>query len=298
MISKSALLKSIQTGLAATGHAVTGLHWAHDLPGGDINRAACLSQGKQRWFVKYRDNAPPGMFEAEARALAEISATACIKAPAAIACGSNDDTAWLVLEYLELISSGSGAALGEQLAALHQVTAQHHGWVMDNYIGTTPQDNTPSDDWTVFWRRRRLQPQLEMARAAGFGGRLLDAGDRLLENLPLLMDGHEPAASLLHGDLWGGNAAFTTSGQPVIFDPASYHGDRETDIAMTELFGGFDTEFYAAYRSILPLDAGYPVRRELYKLYHLLNHLNLFGAGYLSRCERSIDALLARIGKA
>jgi len=200
-----------------------------------------------------------------------------------------------VLEYLELISSGPGELLGEQLAALHGVTRDRFGWSMDNYIGTTPQANKPDHNWTAFWRTRRLQPQLEMARAAGIKGRLIDRGMRLLDGLELLLDGHEPIASLLHGDLWGGNVAFTASGQPVIFDPASYYGDRETDIAMTELFGAFDPAFYAAYQSVLPLPEGYPVRRELYKLYHLLNHLNLFGAGYLSRCERTIDTLLAHI---
>ena len=296
MISKTSLLESIRAGLAGTAAKVSDLAWDQDLSGGDINRAARIRDGNRRWFVKYRDNAPGGMFEAEALALNEIAASGCIRTPAAIAWGARDDTAWLVLEYLDLISSGPGALLGEQIAALHQVTRERFGWPMGNYIGTTPQVNATSDDWTSFWRDCRLQPQLEMARAAGFGGRLFDRGLRLLEGLDQLLDGHRPRASLLHGDLWGGNSAFTTAGQPVIFDPASYYGDRETDIAMTELFGGFDAAFYAAYTSVSPLPDGYPVRRELYKLYHLLNHLNLFGAGYLARCERTIDALLAQVG--
>jgi len=296
MISKTALLESIRAGLAGTAGEVSDLHWDQDLSGGDINRAARIRDGDRCWFVKYRDNAPDGMFEAEALALSEISASGCIRTPSAIASGSKDDTAWLVLEYMDLISSGSSAVLGEQLAAMHRVTRERFGWTMDNYIGTTPQANTPADDWAVFWRQSRLQPQLEMARGVGFGGRLLDRGQLLLEGLEQLLDGHRPAASLLHGDLWGGNAAFTPAGQPVLFDPASYYGDRETDIAMTELFGGFDASFYAAYRAVSPLPAGYPVRRELYNLYHLLNHLNLFGAGYLSRCERTVDTLLAQIG--
>ena len=109
------------------------------------------------------------------------------------------------------------------------------------------------------------------------------------------MQGHEPSASLLHGDLWTGNKAFTFEGQPVIFDPATYYGDRETDIAMTELFGGFEPDFYAAYRDHAPLPDGYRLRRDLYNLYHMLNHLNLFGGGYLSRCENMMDRLLAEI---
>ena len=134
-----------------------------------------------------------------------------------------------------------------------------------------------------------------MARAAGHAERLLNKGEQLLTYMDQLMDGHRPAASLLHGDLWAGNKAFTSDGQPVIFDPASYHGDRETDIAMTELFGGFDRSFYAAYEMHSPLPDGYQLRRDLYNLYHMLNHLNLFGGGYLSRCENMIESLLAQI---
>jgi len=185
--------------------------------------------------------------------------------------------------------------LGEQLASLHRVTADQHGWNRDNFIGSTPQYNTPCDDWLEFWQDCRLKPQLEMSHAAGFRGNLANAGRRLLENLHLLLAGHDPAPSLLHGDLWSGNKAFTPDGQPVIFDPATYYGDREADIAMTELFGGFGADFYAAYNASYPLPDRYPLRRDLYNLYHLLNHLNLFGGGYLSRCERIINNLLAQL---
>lgn len=295
MDSKSALLESIQTGLSGSLGKVSGLHWVRALPGGDINRAALIQSGKTNWFLKYRDNAPVGMFEAEALALEKISATACIRVPNAIAWGANDSTSWLVLEYLELTSSGPATLLGEQLAALHEISADSFGWSHDNYIGITLQINRQTDNWTEFWRDYRLRPQLAMAKAAGFGSRLVDRGDRLLENLDQLMQDHEPAASLLHGDLWAGNKAYTPAGLPVIFDPASYFGDRETDIAMTELFGGFEPAFYSAYRSNSPLPDGYPLRRELYNLYHMLNHLNLFGTGYLSRCESIIDGLLAQV---
>lgn len=274
---------------------MSGLHWVRDLHGGDINRAALIQSGKTNWFVKYRGNAPAGMFEAEALALEKISATGCIRVPEAIAWGSDDDTSWLVLEYLELTSSGPATLLGEQLAALHGISAASFGWPHNNYIGITPQLNQQTDNWSEFWRDYRLKPQLAMAQAAGSGSRLSDRGDRLLASLGQLMHDHEPAASLLHGDLWAGNKAYTPSGLPVIFDPASYYGDRETDIAMTELFGGFEPEFYAAYRSNSPLPDGYPLRRELYNLYHMLNHLNLFGTGYLSRCESIIDGLLAQV---
>jgi len=295
MPDKSLLLESIHSGLTESVGNVAGLQWIRDLGGGDINQAALIRCKDQSWFVKYRLNAPPGMFEAEALALAEISKTGCIKVPEAIAWGIGIDTSWLVLEYLELTSGGPASLLGEQLAALHDVSGGSFGWSHNNYIGTTPQLNNRSGNWAEFWRDCRMKPQLEIAKANGFGGRLLDRGERLLANLDQLILDHDPSASLLHGDLWAGNKAFTSAGQPVIFDPASYYGDRETDIAMTELFGGFEPEFYSAYEAHLPLSAGYPLRRELYKLYHVLNHLNLFGAAYLSRCENIIDKLLAQV---
>lgn len=134
-----------------------------------------------------------------------------------------------------------------------------------------------------------------MARLANHNGLLQRKGERLLEHLDQVMADHKPAASLLHGDLWAGNKGFTPAGQPVIFDPASYYGDREADIAMTELFGGFGPSFYSAYEAHSPLPDGYRLRRELYNLYHMLNHLNLFGSGYLSRCENIIESLLAQL---
>ncbi|HLF24376.1 MAG TPA: fructosamine kinase family protein, partial [Burkholderiales bacterium] len=134
---------------------------------------------------------------------------------------------------------------------------------------------------------------LDLAKRNGYAGKLQDAGEKLLARVAQFFAGYAPASSLLHGDLWSGNAAQDGAGAPVLFDPAVYYGDREADIAMTELFGGFSSSFYAAYRSTFPLDSGYTVRKNLYNLYHVLNHLNLFGGGYLRQAERMIDALLA-----
>lgn len=295
MARNNSLLESIHIGLSAALGKVDKLEWVRDLSGGDINRAALIRSGNTDWFLKYHRNAPAGMFEAEALALSEISEQRCIRVPRPIAYGSDGFTSWLVLEHLALTSSGPVSLLGEQLAALHDVTSGQHGWSRDNFIGSTPQCNTHCEDWGSFWRDRRLQPQLEMAGAAGHNGLLQRNGEMLLAQLDQVMAGHEPAASLLHGDLWAGNKAFTPAGQPVIFDPASYYGDRETDIAMTELFGGFGPSFYSAYQAQSPLPDGYRLRRELYNLYHMLNHLNLFGAGYLSRCIQIIDKLLAEV---
>jgi protein-ribulosamine 3-kinase len=295
MTSMSSLLKSIQADLGESTVGVKDLQFVMNLHGGDINRAALIQSGEKKWFLKYHSNAPAGMFETEATALAEISKTGCIRVPEPIAWGIDSGTSWLVLEYLDLVPDGPASLLGEQLAAMHRLPCPYFGWSHDNYIGSTPQLNHRSDNWAEFWHTYRLRPQLEMARSAGFGARLFDNGERLLAGLHHLLNDHQPAASLLHGDLWSGNKAFTTTGQPVIYDPASYYGDRETDIAMTELFGGFGPEFYAAYKAHLPLSPAYPLRRDLYKLYHVLNHLNLFGSAYLSQSEGLIEGLLSQI---
>ena len=172
--------------------------------------------------------------------------------------------------------------MGRMLAEAHRKRGPRFGWHRDNYIGTTPQQNGWCDDWAEFWRERRLRPQLALAQRSGFDLGVVEV-DGILEN-------HEPHPSLLHGDLWRGNAGFTSDG-PVVFDPAVYYGDREADLAMTELFGRFPPEFYAAYEKAYPLERGYELRKELYHLYHLLNHLNLFGAGYLEQVQRTLGLL-------
>jgi protein-ribulosamine 3-kinase len=197
------------------------------------------------------------------------------------------------MQFLPLERAGDFAALGRVLAALHATHGEHHGWRRDNYIGATPQRNRQSESWSSFWREERLLPQLELAGKNGLGMRLVEKGGELIAALPQLLAGHEPAPSLLHGDLWSGNAGFLAGGAPVLFDPAVYYGDREADLAMTELFGGFPRAFYSAYRDIAPPEAGYAVRKTLYNLYHVLNHANLFGGGYPARAETMIEWLLA-----
>ena len=265
--------------------------------GGCINQAEALHGRDAAYFVKHNDARYLDMFEAEAAGLTEILATRTVRVPRPIAWGAHAERAYLVLEHLELRTADGPAMrrLGEQLAALHRATAPRHGFHRDNTIGSTPQHNAWADDWVDFWKTRRLGPQLELAAQNGHGGRLLDQGARLLDECGLFFDTYRPAASLLHGDLWGGNAAALPDAEPVIFDPAAYYGDRETDLAMTELFGGFGAEFYAAYRHHAPLDAGYKARKPLYNLYHVLNHLNLFGASYGPQAERLIAQALSEL---
>jgi protein-ribulosamine 3-kinase len=262
--------------------------------GGCINRAEIRSDGARRFFVKTNRAAFSDIFEAESDGLCGLASVSAFRVPHPICCGTTGDTAYLVLECLDLGGPSDGARAGRALAALHRCTGSRYGWHRDNYIGSTPQANAWETDWTRFWCEHRLGPQLALAARNGFAGTLQRPGERLLESLNSLID-HGPPPSILHGDLWGGNLGFADSGEPVVFDPAVYYGDREADVAMTELFGGFDNDFYAAYREAWPLDTGYAVRKRLYNLYHILNHLNLFGTGYLGQACRLLDALLAEL---
>ena len=265
--------------------------------GGCISPAAVLEDGATRWFLKLNDATRLDMFEAERDGLEAMAATGSIRVPHPLCCGVAGGQAFIAMEYVPL-GGGSGvtaALAGEQLAAMHQSTAGAHGWHRDNTIGATPQPNRQESDWVRFWGEQRLGFQLELAARNGYGGRLQQRGARLLERVGALLD-HRPAPSLLHGDLWGGNFGADADGNPVIFDPACYYGDREADLAMTELFGGFGSRFYAAYNATWALAPGYQTRKTLYNLYHILNHLNLFGGGYGSQAERMIDRLLAEVG--
>lgn len=282
---------------AATGEAFL-VKTGRPVGGGCINSAYLADDGTRRFFVKTHRAAQLAMFEAEAAGLHEISATRTIRVPTPICAGIALDSAFLVLEFIDLHPGKKGREeeLGQQLAEMHRVTATQYGWQRDNTIGATPQINTPTGNWLEFWRDRRLGPQLALAASNGHSGRLRHQAERLMAKLDCFFAGHVPPPSLLHGDLWSGNRACSHSGEPVIFDPAVYYGDRETDLAMTELFGGFSTSFYAAYDEAFPLDPGYRVRRTLYNLYHVLNHLNLFGEGYSGQAERMITELLSAAG--
>jgi protein-ribulosamine 3-kinase len=233
-------------------------------------------------------------FSAEAAALRELADANALRVPEVLAQGSSGEFAYLLLEYLEFepASERSERLLGERLAQLHRVAAGQFGWRIDNTIGVTPQRNTPANDWLTFWRDSRLLPQLLLACDRGMSAASFDRGLQLAKRLPEFFAGHDPQPSLLHGDLWGGNWGTLAAGEPVIFDPATYYGDRETDLAMTTLFGGFSAEFYAAYESAWPRATGFATREVVYNLYRVLNHFNLFGGEYLQQAERMIDVQL------
>lgn len=228
----------------------------------------------------------------------EIHNSQTIRVPQPLCYGCNTNHAWLVLEYIELghtKKKNNYQLLGENLAAMHRHSAEQFGWFRDNAIGATPQKNQLSSNWIDFWRHQRLGYQLQLAKQKGYGGKLQSLGENLLTHFSLFFSNRSITPALLHGDLWGGNYAFDQAGHPIIYDPAVYYGDREADLAMTELFGGFPSEFYAAYQAAYPLDSGYNTRKILYNLYHILNHLNLFGGGYLPQAEQMQSKLLAEL---
>lgn len=232
------------------------------------------------------------MYAAEAEGLAALAETDTVHVPAVIDHGIEDGQAFIALERLELAraTADASAELGHQLAALHRVTGPAYGWADDNFIGLTEQHNGFDDDWAKFFVCQRLGFQLDLAEKNGWDGPVIRGGRQLLERLPDLL-GHRPPASLLHGDLWSGNHAMLPDGTPVVFDPAVHYGDRECDLAMAALFGGFQPEFFDAYVEAWPMAAGWQTRWRVYQLYHVLNHVNLFGRSYLPQAEHLVTSL-------
>ena len=260
--------------------------------GGEINAAYIVESEAGRRFVKLNAVARRPMFETEARALAAIHATGAVRAPNVILVGECGSHAFLALECLELrsLTGTGGERLGAALARLHRRAGTRFGWPEDNYIGTTEQRNAWHSNWSTFFLERRLRPQCEMLDRGGepgWGDLLSSAESEVRRRL----EDVDSFPALLHGDLWAGNAASLPDDTPVIFDPASYYGDPEADLAMTELFGGFDESFYRGYDSALAPRPGYDRRRPIYQLYHVLNHANLFAGGYLSRAEAMLRDL-------
>ena len=264
--------------------------------GGCINQAYVIEDGQSAFFVKTNQADKQDMFKAEAAGLNAILASQSLRAPRPICFGETNDQAYLVLEYIALQAGDSSSAqdMGLQLAQMHRKTASQFGWGIDNTIGATPQINTRDTDWVRFYGQHRLHYQISLAQNNGLNVRSL--GEELIDILPAFFDTYKPPASLLHGDLWGGNWGTDQHCKAVIFDPAVYYGDRESDLAMTELFGGFPARFYDAYKDIYPIDtSGYAVRKTLYQLYHVLNHFNLFGGAYADQAQHMIQRLLAEV---
>lgn len=257
--------------------------------GGCINETERLETDRGPVFLKRHRPDQAELYAGEAHGLSLLAPH--IRVPAVLAHGVTDDHAWLLLEWLDIGGGDDEERLGEQLAALHRQSGDAFGLDRDNHIGATDQINGWDRDWVRFYADKRLAPQLDWAAARGLDSGTIAVGERLIDALPAFFSDYRPRPALIHGDLWGGNHGFLTDGTPVLFDPAAYYADREAEIAMTELFGGLSSRFRAAYEAIWPLDAGYRVRRDLYNLYHVLNHFNLFGGGY----GRQAGNLIARL---
>ena len=290
--------QSIEQQLAVSTASPVQLAAPTPISGGDIHSAYRVvdQHSGLEYFVKINQAPAYPILQAEHQSLLAIQAANKITSPQPLFCGVNQSNSFLVMEYLALSSEGDDYRLGQQLAQLHrytvQQTARPYGFEHDNFIGLTPQTNIWAARWVDFWIEQRIKPQYLLAYRHGFKQALQLEEARLLQAIHSQLHHHNPPAVLLHGDLWGGNKGFVAQ-QPAIFDPACYYGDRETDLAMTELFGGFSSEFYRGYYALWPIDPGYRQRKSIYSLYHVLNHLNLFGSAYLRQSQQLIHTICA-----
>ena len=262
--------------------------------GGSINRVYCLYSDSQKYLIKINDrNAFPGMFAAEAEGLNTIRRTRTIAVPEVVLQGDFEDESFLMLEWIEnkRPTAKGSELLGKQLANMHQTTAGLFGSMADNYMGSLKQSNRSHPTWSNFFAEERLKPMINIALYNNLiNNDDIDNFDYLYEHLPDLFEEENP--SLIHGDLWSGNYLVSADDRPYLIDPAIAYGHREFDIAMTTLFGGFSSEFYEAYQYHFPLQNGWQHRIDLWNLYPLLVHLNLFGLSYLGQVRDCLKQYL------
>lgn len=261
-----------------------------EVKAGESHKAYKISDGKQRFFVKTNEKIHRPNFEAEAEGLKHFSNTHLFKVPKIICTGVVSDHSFLVLEHIAMTQGNeqSWFHFGQKLAELHKThTQERYGWQQDNFVGLTPQPNLWQKKWGYFFAEQRIGFMLQLLTEKGHISVNIDA---VVEAIKHLLLGHKPTASMLHGDLWQGNTGFFNH-QPVLFDPALYFGDRETDLAMSELFSRFPESFYQGYEDVWPLKADYQYRKPVYQLYHVLNHALLFGGHYLDSAKLTLKNL-------
>lgn len=252
--------------------------------GGCIGSSARVSTiHNDTYFVKRYSK--QGMIEPEVMGLKTLKTTNAIHVPSVIAYNANT----LILEYIESVKTKASffEDFGRQLAALHKNEVSNYGFEVNTYLGTYLQNNAWSSTWNGFFVNNRLVPQFDLAVQSGY--LKCKKIEKFLYFVESLLQGVDPKPSLLHGDLWSGNFMVGSKGEPVLFDPAVSYGHWEFELAMTKLFGGFPPQFYSAYYEINEVTDGYKLREDVYTLYHLLNHLNLFGTSYLSQVSHIID---------
>lgn len=258
--------------------------------GGDISRAFHLKTNQIDFFVKLNRPDAEQMFRVEWSGLVDIASVGQIRIPEPVSVGKTQNTAYFVMEYIDFAPHPDQKAAGSAIAEMHQLEHTRFGWDQNNFIGASVQQNSWHSDWAEFFWNCRLEPQLLWSVDAGFSI-LEKAIEPLKEKTLELLGHHNVVPSLLHGDLWHGNIAMSTESEIVLYDPAVYWGDPETDIAATHLFGGFSEAFYKSYYERIPLQEGAEGRQPLYQLYHWLNHLNQFGQSYLEQTLSCISDL-------
>lgn len=257
---------------------------------GDSHKAYKISDGKQRFFVKTNEKVHRPNFEAEAEGLEHFSNTHLFKVPKVICSGVVSDHSFLVLEHIAMTRGNEQGWFhyGQALAELHKTHTQNmYGWQEDNFVGLTLQSNLWQKKWSCFFAEQRIGFMLQLLSEKGYISINIDD---VVDAIKSLLSGHNPTASMLHGDLWQGNTGFHNN-QPVLYDPALYFGDRETDLAMTELFNRFPESFYQGYEDVWPLETDYQYRKPIYQLYHVLNHALLFGGHYLDSAKFTLRNL-------
>lgn len=245
------------------------------------------------YFIKCQRREYADHFQAEEASLLTLLATQTMATCAPLAEGECDDFSYLILQHLPLAVHGDWFSAGQQLAQMHQHhSTQGYGYPRTTYCGETAQDNRWNSNWSDFFIQQRLQPLIDQLAATG---KRFNISRLCLIRCGAILAEHQPPASLLHGDLWSGNIGFNPDrnlSYPMIFDPASYYGDAETDLAMTELFGRFPQKFYDGYQSVTTISKGYQQRSRVYQLYHLLNHALLFGHNYIQQSEALMMEIL------
>lgn len=286
---------AIQIDIRATGHEDFSIHSKISLSGGDINQSFHLSGNENSFFLKLNSIDNIDMFHKEKLGLETLSKSNSFRTPHPYSVGKFEDKSYLIMEYLELSNAGKMDIFAETLAKMHQVNRGQFGFESHNYIGSTKQYNEWDSNWGRFFCEQRLLPLLKLLSNKQESKGLLSDLEQLLKMVPKLLNEHKPKPALVHGDLWQGNYSFCTRGEPIIYDPACYYGDREVDLAMLELFGNPGEKFSAEYNLLLPVSHGFTIRKKIYNLYHLLNHTYLFGGSYRAQSSEMLKRILKLI---
>lgn len=261
--------------------------------GGCIHQACAFGNDQHRFFVKHGAPSQAPLYRSEWAGLHALERTRTIRVPRPLFLWEGDQRSALVMEWVTLRGEGDWQSLGRALAEMHCQTEDQErpfGFESDGFLGSSVQINTREREWASFFLSHRLAPQWGWAKDRGASFPKMDA---VMKKAQRVLSEDSSPCCLLHGDLWSGNAAFDETGAPVVFDPAVYYGDPETDLAMTKLFGGFPEAFYRSYASVRGLRPGWHLREKLYQLYHLLNHFNCFGGSYASSVETILEEILS-----